>query len=416
MGETMDFEAITRLGDQLQGRFRAANYDELAFCELASDALAGHDDTFVWSPAAIAGYLASTTVAQDPAFEFSNLPLILYRCPSFYIELLVWTSGTTAIHEHGFSGAFKVVAGSSLHTRYGFSAERRINHRLWLGRVECLGVEYLQQGAIRAIQPGDKGLCHSLFHLDHPSATLVIRTQGIHSYLPQRTLAAPCFAYSEPEMDRDPRIDMLRRLLDTALDIDRDGFVALLTRDIPALDFPTLFVLALDRRGLLGAGKEAGAFFAAVARHHGEPLAGHLRDAINEALRVDSLRAARRSTRDEGLRYFLALLMNLRHRHQVLAMLGERFPDVDPGKTCASLLARLCDQRQEASRLLARLAASSGVGEYRLGARVAGALPDELDIAARASRLEAALGGEGDDPLSRRLAAIDELAPLFRPG
>src|SRR5690606_37526291 len=134
-------------------------------------------------------------------------------------------------------------------------------------------------------------LCHSLFHLDHPSATLVIRTQGIHSYLPQRTLAAPCFAYSEPEMDRDARIDMFRRLLATALDIDRDGFVGLLTGVIPALDFPTLFVLALDRRGLLGPGEEDSAFFAAVARHHGAPLAGHLRDAIDVALRVDGLRA-----------------------------------------------------------------------------------------------------------------------------
>lgn len=411
----MDFEAITRLGDRLQGRFRAANYDELAFCDLASDALAGHDDTFRWDPSAIAAYLARATVAQDPAFEFSNLPLILYRCPTFYIELLVWTRGTTAIHEHGFSGAFKVVAGSSLHTRYGFSAERRINHRLWLGRVECLGAEYLQKGSIRPIYPGAEGLCHSLFHLDHPSATLVIRTQGIHSYLPQRTLAAPCFAYSEPEMDRDPRIDMFRRLLDTALDIDRDGFVGLLTGDIPALDFPTLFVLALDRRGLLGPGEEASAFFAAVARHHGEPLAGHLRDAIDEALRVDGLRAARRGTRDEGLRFFLALLMNLRTRAQVLDMLAQRFPGESPGAQCAALLARLCEQRQEASRLLARLAASSGVGEYRLGARVAGALPDAPEMAERASRLEAALFGDGEDPLSRRLAAIDELAPLFTP-
>src|SRR5690606_36549914 len=205
----------------------------LAFCDLASDALAGHDDTFRWDPSAIAAYLARATVAQDPAFEFSNLPLILYRCPTFYIELLVWTRGTTAIHEHGFSGAFKVVAGSSLHTRYGFSAERRINHRLWLGRVECLGAEYLQKGSIRPSYPGAEGLCHSLLHFDHASATMVSRTHGIHSCLRQRSPAAPCRAYSEPERARDSRIDLFGRLLDPALDIDRDVLVGLLPEDIP---------------------------------------------------------------------------------------------------------------------------------------------------------------------------------------
>jgi hypothetical protein len=34
------------------------------------------------------------------------------------IEALFWVDGTTSIHQHSFSGAFQVLAGKSIHSRY----------------------------------------------------------------------------------------------------------------------------------------------------------------------------------------------------------------------------------------------------------------------------------------------------------
>ena len=54
----------------------------------------------------IAEFLSTTHLEQHPDNRFSNFPITVYNCPEFYIELLVWTTGTTAIHQHAFSGAF----------------------------------------------------------------------------------------------------------------------------------------------------------------------------------------------------------------------------------------------------------------------------------------------------------------------
>lgn len=412
----MDFSHFVALGDDLQSRFRRLNHDELAFSKLAAEVLTGYHQPFEWNPEAIARFLTSTTVAQDPNFEFSNLPVIVYRCPEFYIELLVWTSGTTSIHQHSFSGAFKVLTGSSLHSRYSFREERRINHRLQLGKVHCQQVEYLQQGDIREIHPGAGGLSHSLFHLDHPSVTLVIRTLGMQAYLPQMTLFPPGIAYSEPDWDMDLRNKMFQRLLDTAGDIEKDSFNSLLLGEIPRLDFASVFYLAHENRGLLLSGNHRDDFFAAVSKQHGPELADTLSLVIHEAWRVDSLRAARRGTRDGDVRFFLALLMNIHQRRPILEILRLRFPGEDPVIKCANLLARLCEQRQEAGRLMAKMAASASMSDYKLGARIAGVLPVGLSSLEMTNQLAGILGRtEGDAASSARtqLAAINELKPLF---
>ena len=98
----------------------------------------------------------------------------MYRGRGFYIDVLFWLDGTTNIHQHGFWGAFQVLAGSSVHCRFGFDLAEEINHRLRIGKLRLLETELLGLGAIRKILGGELFI-HSLFHLDRPSVSIVIR-------------------------------------------------------------------------------------------------------------------------------------------------------------------------------------------------------------------------------------------------
>jgi hypothetical protein len=138
--------------------------------------------------------------------SFGQPPLTLYRGPDFYVSALVWMDGTTSIHEHAFAGAFRVLAGSSVHCEYRFDPGEAFDERLVLGDLVSRDPELLEVGATRRIASGPVFI-HSLFHLEQPSVTLVVRTIAAG--------AAPQLDYALPGVAWDPivRDDGLRRQL-----------------------------------------------------------------------------------------------------------------------------------------------------------------------------------------------------------
>src|SRR5262245_29195100 len=113
----MNFQQFQILGDEIHAELSRRNFDEHALPDIAADAL-----TRVELDAArldqLAEFLIGTNIEQQPSLQFSNLPPVVYRCEDFYIELLVWIDATTTIHQHAFSGAFRVLVGSSFHSVY----------------------------------------------------------------------------------------------------------------------------------------------------------------------------------------------------------------------------------------------------------------------------------------------------------
>ena len=89
------------------------------------------------------------------------MPLVVYRGDGFYIELLIWVDGSTSIHQHGFSGVFRVIEGSSLHSVYNFRPTRRINSRALVGDIRFISLNYLKTGDQRRITSGPGGLAHA---------------------------------------------------------------------------------------------------------------------------------------------------------------------------------------------------------------------------------------------------------------
>jgi hypothetical protein len=109
-----------QLGEFVTDRWKRHHFDNSAFPDVASAALAALPPCEHTDVQAIVQWVLGTdrVPPQDLSSDFGQPPLVLYRNDLFYIEALFWVDAPTAIHEHGFEGAFHILEGSSLHCRY----------------------------------------------------------------------------------------------------------------------------------------------------------------------------------------------------------------------------------------------------------------------------------------------------------
>lgn len=334
---------IQTLGDQLGAAFAAHDFDEAAFPELAARALveARLDEGFD------ARALLHALVTSDPGLEqgpggFADAAAVVYRGRGFYLEILYWLDGTTTLHEHAFSGAFQVLAGSSVHTTYDFALERRVRSTLRLGRLAPREVELLRRGAVRPIVSGP-GFIHALFHLERPSVTLVARTVNEHDRLPQLNYLPPGVGFDPFEVDRlrDRRSEALTLLRET----DPPALHAAMEEVARTADLPALFH-ALRHLATPFHDVAALAHWAALAEpRHGAAM-GTILAALHEQVRRLHLTERRAAVRDPGLRYFLALLLNVPTRADLVRLLREAGVE-DPSAAIPYWLTAMARTRDE---------------------------------------------------------------------
>jgi hypothetical protein len=195
------------LGALVEQRWRDQSYSEERFPEIAAAALAETEPSKHVDPWDVIRWVYSTTSLpqqRDVEGRFGNPPVTLYDGARFYIDVYYWLDGTTSIHQHSFCGAFHVLMGSSILSCYDFVEKQKINAHFSTGTMVLNKVELLEQGAVQQILTG-KAYIHSLFHLDRPSASVVIRTHQSPSGLPQYNYVKPYFAidpfYKDPVMN-----------------------------------------------------------------------------------------------------------------------------------------------------------------------------------------------------------------------
>src|SRR5450432_3304985 len=175
----MGLESVDRLGIEVERRWQATDYDPRHFSDVAVAALAEAGLTEKLSPDDVVDWaLSALTLPRQETLPatFGQPPVTLFRSRRFYIEALFWIDGSTSIHQHAFSGAFQVLEGSSIETRYAFETERVFDGHLVLGKLRTASTAMLRRGDIRPIASGPRGLIHALFHLERPSVTVVVRT------------------------------------------------------------------------------------------------------------------------------------------------------------------------------------------------------------------------------------------------
>ncbi|MEW6129415.1 MAG: hypothetical protein AB1757_20410 [Acidobacteriota bacterium] len=347
---------FNQLGELIEQRWRDKNYDETSFPEIAAAALNEMPPhRHIATDAILQWVQAKNNLPRQMDVEgrFGNPPITLYVGQRFYIDVYFWLDGTTSIHQHSFCGAFQVLQGSSIHSRYDFDLEQNINQHLATGQVQFKNVELLQVGGTRQIASG-KQFIHALFHLDRPSATICVRT-------PQDIKTLPQYDYLKPYLARDPffRNEMLTKKMQTLNLLfgmkhpETDAFMGEL---ISTADFQTTFS-ALDMAfnyltadptqtlfKLTGGTERFQRLLEQARRRHGE-LIDLIPPVFDEIKRQNAIVGKRAYVSDSDLRFFLALLLNVPDKRMILELVKQRFPESEPAAMIGAWVMELANTK-----------------------------------------------------------------------
>jgi hypothetical protein len=218
------------IGDEVTAAWERRGRTVESFAEIAEQVLAAHPapDGSVAGPAL--AWLASSALPDqhDPVGGFGQPALTVYRGDGFIVSLLFWVHESVTIHDHRFTGAFSIVDGASLHSRYEFEPRCRHHADFESGVLTPVDVEVLRRGTVRAIVAGPK-LIHSNFHFaaKGPGLSIVVRTVG-QPLATQRFYSRSGLAFTDAM--RAPAVTMRLGGLSAAAHISRDTGVAYLTQ------------------------------------------------------------------------------------------------------------------------------------------------------------------------------------------
>jgi hypothetical protein len=341
MGVGESVEYFETIGNEVDRAWRALDHNERSFPDLALAVLEANPPCRHVSLFDIAkwGILSRPLLRQNGlnyefgqaplthGYEFGQPPLTVYQGQGFYIEVLFWTEGLTAIHQHSFSGAFHVLAGSSLHCQYTFDLRERVNGGFLLGETALVHAELLLEGSSRPIAAG-RNLVHATFHLDRPSVSVVIRTRIEPEALPQYSYLRPFVALDPsqltPEVTR--RVQVLEMLLAAGL---RTQFDDLVRHALNGADLPATFRILQTCWKAIKDGDEREVLLQIARSRHGERV-DRVQAVLDEQERQELLLDARRRLFNPDHRLLLALLLNVPNRRMLLEVIRRRFPARDP--------------------------------------------------------------------------------------
>lgn len=333
-------DIFREIGAAVEDRWRDRHHDEAVLPAIGVETLLEKLPRSGVTPRDIIEWAgtARDSLTQDLPSELARPHIPVYWSSRLNISVLFWLDGTTNIHHHTFSGAFYVLAGSSIHSRYRFEPHRRLNSRLYTGRIALESVELLRQGDARPILSGTQ-LAHAVFHLDHPSVSVVVRSlrdpgsEPVLRYYPPGLALDPfykqnhtarmvqCIEFYRETASPDYR-PFLERLV-SGPDFHQAVTVLLAVFDSEATDWRSLSELV-----------------AACRARHGE-LADVLAEALLDRRRQERIIRLRKTIKAPLHRFFLALLLNVPTRAQILALTQKMCPDSDPVETIVRWTAEL---------------------------------------------------------------------------
>ena len=316
-----------KLGRTVLERWRQQNFSLEAFPELARIAI---DEAPPSENVDIEEMIHEFLVNDEQPFQsqsgFGQPELVAFNDTRFYIQILFWMEGTTEIHQHEFSGAFHVMQGSSVHSEFDFVDARAVTPHIRIGELRMKQIELLETGRTVPITSGRECI-HSLFHLDTPSVTVVIRTHHDPGTGPQYNYLPPHIAINPLHVDD---LTMRRKqLLDVIETLDHPRYAILVREMIESLDFERGFNILRHTMNRLQALDEWDHVLAMFQKRHGE-LAMGVPDTLAECLRRETISQMRYHIDNPDHRFFLALLMNVQKRSDIHALISERFPDQSP--------------------------------------------------------------------------------------
>lgn len=332
-----------QLGKTVSQRWQTENFSPAAFPKIARLCL---EEKPPFKNVEPADFLRQFCLDDDQPFQtqssFGQPEIVVFDSSRFYIQLLFWLDGTTDIHQHTFSGAFHVLQGSSLHSRFEFQDAESVTSHLRVGNLALLETQLLETGQTVEIISG-QSFVHSLFHLDSPSVTVVIRTHNDPGTGPQFTYLPPHLAVDP--LHNDALTARRKQLLDVLESKNDPSYTGLVTEMIQKLDFERGFFIIQNAVSQLHNSGAWDSVWRVFARKHGR-LAQYALPSIEEILRRDSLVALRSILEDAQHRFFLALLLNVVNRNDFLRIIGQRFGG-KPERTLSRWISEIKDIADE---------------------------------------------------------------------
>lgn len=337
------------LGKTVEQKWKNAGYSTEHFSEIATEALSSSGVLNKVEPNEIVSWLMSpSTTLEQRDSDFGQPPVNLYLADNFRIEALFWIDSSTRVHEHSFAGAFGVLAGESVHSKYRFEPEKAISRRFVVGRTKFIEAELLEQGAVRPILPDDR-LIHALFHLARPSVSIVVRTT-------RRKTERPQYGYQKPFIAVDPfnvpSVQTVQlRMLQSLLAVDPASFWKSAAEIAGTSPDPWMLyhVLAIAYRK-----SDDQANWTQLLRQV-NPEHQELLHYIVPCLRQDSrdmrITLLRSAVHDPTHRFFLALLLNVPTRSDLYRLIAERFGNKDPESLILQWLGEIFSEKRMGVRL-----------------------------------------------------------------
>ncbi len=319
-----------KLGRTVLERWREQNFSLEVFPELARIAMdEASPSENVDLEEMIHEFLTNDDQPLQGHSGFGQPELVAFNDSRFYIQILFWMEGTTDIHQHEFSGAFHVMQGSSVHSEFVFVGAQSVTPHIRTGELRLKQIELLETGRTVPITSGQECI-HSLFHLDTPSVTVVVRTHHDPGTGPQYNYLPPHIAIDPIHADS---LTMRRKqLLDVLENLDHPSYALQVNEMIESLDFERGFHTlhhAMDRLQFLGEWESVLAIF---QEKHGN-LAKRVPATLAENLRRETISQMRYHIDNPEHRFFLALLMNVQNSKDIQALITERYPDQSPNET-----------------------------------------------------------------------------------
>jgi hypothetical protein len=319
---------FSTLGNRALNAWKDVDFNPSAFPSIAEATLNALPPSKHLSPGDLFHeFLVTDQLPAQSTSGFGQPELIVFEHSRFYIQVLVWMDGSTDIHQHLFDGAFHVMHGSSIHSRFVFEEANDISAHLRTGNLRMTSTELLETGQTVPITSGTDFI-HALFHLDSPSLTVVLRTHTSPG-------AGPQFTYLAPHLAIDPFLSdtlTLRRkqILDTLEALEDPGYCDAVSACLTDLDFERgFFILQNCAETLLLQGAWT-RIFKAFRKKHG-PKADLIPPTLAGIRERDHLVSLRSEVTDPELRFFLALKLNIPSEEERLRLIKQRFKG-DPKK------------------------------------------------------------------------------------
>lgn len=332
----MGIPVVDEIGLRIARAWRAVEFDRPIFAQLSAEHLDAANLSTRLDPDEIAAAVFGGQLPEqsDPTARFGQPPVTLFRTPRFYISALFWLDGTTAIHDHGFSGAFQVLSGSSIETNYEFAPFREIGGHLRFGELLVRGSALRRAGDVRAV-PAGPSYIHALFHLARPSVSLVVRTFT-------ETVPIGQFEYSpagiaDHSFFDDPIRDRMVQMIESLRKIDHPKLEQWVGDLVAESDSNTALAIL---RSMSTVPDEA-LVDRLVDKLRDEDARNRMRSWFFHRRRIAFLVSRRNTVYDPQLRFLLAVLMNAQNRSDALALVAAHSPDVKPAAQVAAWLRQL---------------------------------------------------------------------------